>query len=708
MQLYLNLILFFLIPVMGGYATAFSANARSAMAPSILRTPATEQYAERYAARLTPPRSYQCYRTAQAPVIDGRPDEEVWRHAPTTEPFMDIRGAAHPTPLKQTRVRMLWDDKHLYIAAELDEDNITASLTERDSIIYRDNDFEVFLDPDGDGRNYFEIENNALGTVMDLIMDRPYRSGGSFFLPWDCKGLRLAVAMDGTLNNPADRDRRWYVEMAIPFAALAHNGKNPRDYAVWRINFSRVQWLHRDQPEENWVWSPTGRIDMHMPERWGYLRFSEKEVPLNANADKDGKDAAAPALDAQAYRLLWSLFYAQADHMDAKGRYMLTAKELLGAPVPTNAPLQLEASAGAYKLSLTLPERNEVYTLDQNGCFNVSASGPRIVKNWVWLRINKDEPADQTRARFKQLRHCGISAVLFEGYDERTFKLCREAGLEAHLWKWTMNRHELLKVHPDWYAVNRLGKSCQNSPAYVDYYRFLCPSRPEVAKYLTEDYAKCAKLPHVDGVHLDYVRYPDVILPPALWSKYGIEQDKELPEYDYCYCDVCRERFHKLYGRDPMKHPFPMTDNSWERFRYDAISSVVNSISARLKKDKVYVSAAVFPGPSMARRMVRQDWADWPLDACFPMLYNGFYHEGVEWIGKCVQEAVRAGAGRRAVYAGLMFPDLKGDDFERALDAAYNNGAAGVSFFDGPDDEHLERLRLYLQRKGFTPAVMKK
>ena len=103
----------------------------------------------------------------------------------------------------------------------------------------------------------------------------------------------------------------------------------------------------------------------------------------------------------------------------------------------------------------------------------------------------------------------------------------------------------------------------------------------------------------------------------------------------------------------------------------------------------------------MAKIMVRQDWGNWDLEAVFPMIYNGFYFEGPEWIGRSVREGVKALGGRLPLYAGLMFPDIKGDDFEKALDAAYQNGAAGVSFFDGPDDEYLCRLKKYLDTHNY-------
>jgi len=214
-----------------------------------------------------PVREYHCPRAASAVRIDGRLGEAAWEQAPWTEPFVDIRGEDHePAPCLETRVKMLWDSQFLYIGANLEEPHVKATLRERDAIIWKDNDFEVFLDPDADGRNYFEIEINALGTVMDLLMDKPYAEGGNFVLAWDCKGLRSAVRRTG---------RGWAVELAIPFDSLAVGFQQPAELNGWRINFSRVEWLLEGGPEENWVWSPTGRVDIHVPERWGILYFEK-------------------------------------------------------------------------------------------------------------------------------------------------------------------------------------------------------------------------------------------------------------------------------------------------------------------------------------------------------------------------------------------------------------------------------------------------
>ena len=232
------------------------------------------------------PQHYTCHRTTTPIRIDGILDDPAWRNAPWTAGFVDIQGAGHPTPRYRTRAKMLWDDRYFYVAAELEEPHVWATLTEHDSVIFRDNDFEVFLNPSGDSLNYFEFEMNALNTGWDLFLSKPYRQGGTADNSWEIPGLLTAVHIEGTLNDPRDRDRGWTVEIAFPWAAFASRApvRRPSAGDVWRVNFSRVEWLTDivggkyvkvpGKPEDNWVWSPQGLIDMHVPEHWGYVRFA--------------------------------------------------------------------------------------------------------------------------------------------------------------------------------------------------------------------------------------------------------------------------------------------------------------------------------------------------------------------------------------------------------------------------------------------------
>ena len=218
---------------------------------------------------------YDCQRAAGNIRIDGRVTDSEWAGAEACPEFRDIRGEGYAAPKYLTTMRMLWDDENLYVSAVLEEPDVRAKVARRDDIVYHDNDFEVFLNPYGDEKLYYELEINALGTVMDLLMEKPYSQGGTYMMTWDFPGLETAVRVDGTLNRSGDTDRGWSVEIKIPFAALSRGGEDPLKCKVWRANFSRVEWLTR--PEENWVWAPTGVVDIHHPLRWGYLRFIEAD-----------------------------------------------------------------------------------------------------------------------------------------------------------------------------------------------------------------------------------------------------------------------------------------------------------------------------------------------------------------------------------------------------------------------------------------------
>ncbi|HEY2016620.1 MAG TPA: carbohydrate-binding family 9-like protein [Bryobacteraceae bacterium] len=230
------------------------------------------------------PRHYTCARAATPIHIDGKLDDAAWNRAPWTGWFVDIRGGSWAKPRFRTRAKMLWDDENLYVAAQLEEPDVWGTLTEHDSVIFRDNDFEVFLNPTGDTKNYFEFEINALNTGWDLFLPKPYNQGGKADNSWEIPGLRTAVAIQGTLNKPGDRDHGWTVEIAFPWTAFRERSGagRPEPGAEWRINFSRVEWRVRVADgkyeklpgrEDNWVWSPQGVVNMHVPEHWGFVKF---------------------------------------------------------------------------------------------------------------------------------------------------------------------------------------------------------------------------------------------------------------------------------------------------------------------------------------------------------------------------------------------------------------------------------------------------
>ncbi len=236
------------------------------------------------------PKVYMCPRAPYTLEVSGEFSDPAWDAAPYTDDFVDIEGEAQRPPWLRTRCKMLWDDEFFYIGVEMEEPHLWATLTEHDSVIFQDNDFEVFIDPDSDNHNYFEFEVNALGTTWDLRLPKPYRAGGSADNSWEIPGMKLGVKLKGTLNNPSDADQGWTLELAFPWSAFKKFGGRkcpPEAEDVWRVNFSRVEWdlavedseykKIPNRPEHNWVWSPQLGVDMHRPWMWGYVQFTDEE-----------------------------------------------------------------------------------------------------------------------------------------------------------------------------------------------------------------------------------------------------------------------------------------------------------------------------------------------------------------------------------------------------------------------------------------------
>lgn len=286
-----------------------------------------------------PKKNYVVYQTAESISIDGRADEISWEKAEWTDLFEDIEGENRNLPSWSTRVKMLWDDENLYIFAELTEPHIWAYYTQHDQIVYHENDFEVFIDPDRNTHEYFEFEINAQNTLFDLFMTKPYRNGGIPLISWNAEGFRSAVHLNGTLNQPDDNDTGWTIEMAIPFhdLRLGVHAQTPENGTYWNINFSRVQWQteivdgkyirKKDEktghilPENNWVWSPQGVINMHFPERWGILQFSS----FNAG-DKIAEFVLPPEEKYRDY--LWLLYYKQGQYRSGHKTFAKTLADL--------------------------------------------------------------------------------------------------------------------------------------------------------------------------------------------------------------------------------------------------------------------------------------------------------------------------------------------------------------------------------------------
>jgi uncharacterized lipoprotein YddW (UPF0748 family) len=313
-------------------------------------------------------------------------------------------------------------------------------------------------------------------------------------------------------------------------------------------------------------------------------------------------------------------------------------------------------------------------------------------KYWVWITADETRTDASFSEEFAKYSKNGIDAILINTYAKpellaRMVRLAKPANLEVHAWMFTVNRpgDKIAEQHPDWYAVSRDGKSCYDDPPYVGYYKWMCPTRKESREHILHLVEGLAKVEGVASVHLDYIRYSDIFLPISLLPTYNLVQNEELPRFDFCYCDVCAAEFEKQHHRDPRKVENPAIDMEWKNFRLNKIKAIVDDAYTIAHAHGKKLTAAVFPYPEMADHMVRQRWDKWNVDAVLPMIYNSFYNEGVDWVGFATKQGVSDLKGRTTeLHTGIYVPPMSTEDVKYAIALAKENGASGISFFDGP------------------------
>lgn len=330
-------------------------------------------------------------------------------------------------------------------------------------------------------------------------------------------------------------------------------------------------------------------------------------------------------------------------------------------------------------------------------------------KIWAWLSGKTTMTPEQWDNYFSKSANAGIDAIILEchgGYpevigDSTAFRdsaaiqiiktalpYAKKYHIELHAWMWTINRTEmsLRKAHPDWYQVNASGQSCLDIKLYDrEHYRWLCPSRQETIQYLKDRVDELAEIEGLTGIHLDFIRYPDVILPYALHESRHVVQDKVYPQWDFCYCDVCRKNFKDKTGIDPIELKDPTSNAEWMQYRWDALSNVASEVCKEIKAKNKVASVAVFASPEESKKLVRQDWANFKnVDVIFPMIYQKFYGWSDEMVETATREGVEALKKNNSsgyLCSGLFVGHVPQDRISEFFHYASNGGSKGVCLF---------------------------
>jgi hypothetical protein len=203
-------------------------------------------------------------------VLDGKLDEQDWKGAKDSGPLVQTF-TGEPGEFN-AHVRVVYDAERIYIAFEVDDDYLKSTFQNTDDHLWEQDTVEVMFDPDGDGKNYFELQVSPRGTHFDTRYDSRRKPRPFGHVDWDSQ-VRAAVSLRGTLDDAA-ADSGYTVELAVPFSAFAAGdtpAPPPQPGASWRVNFFVMD--AREQGQRAVAWSPPRVGDFHTLERFGRLLF---------------------------------------------------------------------------------------------------------------------------------------------------------------------------------------------------------------------------------------------------------------------------------------------------------------------------------------------------------------------------------------------------------------------------------------------------
>jgi hypothetical protein len=204
--------------------------------------------------------------------LDGKLDEAAWKDAPSTGEFTRTMDGMKAD--QKTTAKVLYDDKNLYVAFEMEDKDVWSTLTKNDDKLWTQEAVEMFIDADGDGKTYVELQTNPKGAIFDSYLPA-YRQNQN---DWS-SGMKVAVKVDGTVDVRTDVDKGWVAEMQIPLEAAKGKEKTmknvpPKLGDMWRVNFFRLD-QPSGRPQVGTAWSPPLVGDFHALDKFGELYFGD-------------------------------------------------------------------------------------------------------------------------------------------------------------------------------------------------------------------------------------------------------------------------------------------------------------------------------------------------------------------------------------------------------------------------------------------------
>lgn len=219
-------------------------------------------------------RSVECRWAAGRIIIDGKINEKSWEDAVEVKDFVVFwqKRKAKTT----TKARLMWDDRYLYFAAEMEDADLYGTIKEKNGMTWNNDVFELFFKPGGEGvkkHRYYEFQVNVLNTQLELFL--PSRGAGGYqrFGSETNLGMESAVHIKGTLNDWKDSDEGWIVEGKIPWKAFDAVGGKPQEGAKWRFALCRYDYSVAFEATELSSTAPLTSPNFHQYEDYGELVF---------------------------------------------------------------------------------------------------------------------------------------------------------------------------------------------------------------------------------------------------------------------------------------------------------------------------------------------------------------------------------------------------------------------------------------------------
>lgn len=187
----------------------------------------------------TPPaktRPVHIPRFEQAPVIDGRLDEEVWKRAAVLKDFYQIEPGDNIAPSKETEVLLGYDDKCFFVAfrAYDEPEKVRATMAKRDSLGAEDT-VGMYLDTFNDQRKAYAIFLNPFGVQADAVLT---------------EGVDEDFSVDIVMESAGVITKEGYtVELALPFNSLRYEAGEGR---LWGAHFLR-RIKRRNNERSSWM-----------------------------------------------------------------------------------------------------------------------------------------------------------------------------------------------------------------------------------------------------------------------------------------------------------------------------------------------------------------------------------------------------------------------------------------------------------------------